>query len=990
MKNLKRGIAAAMACTLLLGQQPAWNVNAAGIEQESTDNDISLSSGVTSESNTWHITEPDKPAVLANTERPAEGENLGYQADMGDSRESAEGKDSAKTNNSESMQESSEEEISESNTETKREKIDSSGESVQDAAVQAEDPTKVDHKLKKLEENVKESANESAIINDTEQMPKTQSNGLYTVSGNKITVKVKNGANIGHALSSALKEATELGSSKNIYTVIVPKGSYKLDEILHVYGNVTLDLSAGVTLECVMSKGNMLMLGDSKINTDKKKMKGYGTCHNITVLGGTWKGNNKNSSSLIRMAHSKNVRFEGCVITGGGCAHQMEVAAIDGFVVKDCTFKDMPGNGTDEKQEALQLDIPCGEYIFGGTVLDGTPLKNVTITGCNFKNVPRGLGSHSMIVGVYFRNITITDNTFDNVAEECIVCLNYSDCVVSGNVIKNSGAGILFQYFKPNVQSVYKSIYDGKQKVDYPVEHDAKTTIKNNTITVVPSKAADKSVAIKVYGEKLEKDTRAIGFGSKDLIPKNDYYVSGVTVEKNTITSSGHGIQFFDVKSSKILNNKIICTGKKEYDGIFLEFASKKITVEGNTVNKAPRYGICLQGKSSAKNIVNNKIASSGSYGIYLYDSSVVSGNIQKNTIRNSKSAGIFLNKKSKAAMIAENTISQPKEKGIYILNNSEVTDSIRKNTITKGKDRGISVEKNSKVKKIVKNTITDNANYGIYLYNGAKVTGTIAENKISNCKMSALFLNNKCSTGSINGNIIMSANGKAIYVLSNSTVKNEISGNKISKASKEGINVCSTKNNLSIKDNLVSGCSSWPVYLNTDKSHKVSVQDNTLTSKKANTVIQVSGGTMSIKNNTLSNGKWGVCMNPGTKGLIGYNKLTKNEFNVYMIRGNQDKGVKATNNESQTVVSSLKSGNKKQITLKWKKISGHTGYVIEYATKKDFSNAKNLTVPSGNTKTIKGLKGKTKYFVRVCACKKVNGITVYQKYSKAKEVTVK
>lgn len=503
---------------------------------------------------------------------------------------------------------------------------------------------------------------------------------LYKVKGRTITVTAKKGKDVSKALNAALKTASQKSSKNKIYTVKVPKGSYPIKDVIHLYGNVRLELK-GVTLKCSMATGNMLLLGDSSINENAKKMRGYGTLQNVTVVGGTFEGNRKNTSSLIRAAHSKNVTFDGCVLTGGGCAHQMEVAAIDGFTAKNCTFRDMPGNGSGEKQEALQLDIPCGEYIFPGTYLDGTPMKRVKVTGCTFKNVPRGVGSHSMIVGVYFDDVTIENNHFSNVAEEAIVCLGYRKCSVKNNVIKDCGAGILFQYFKPNVQSVYKSIFDGKKAVNYPVAYNADTVISGNEITITPSSEVDKSVGIKVYGYDLKKATNAIGHGSHDLIPANNYYVSGVTVSKNKITTCGHGIQFFDVRNSSISENTIVCNGKGDWDGIFGEFESKDITVNGNSITDAPRYGICFQGQSTASEIKNNEVKTAGKYGIYLYNGSGVTGAISGNTVNNAANAGIFLNKDSYAGSITGNHVTAS-GRGIYLYQNSTVQGENSGNTV--------------------------------------------------------------------------------------------------------------------------------------------------------------------------------------------------------------------------------------------------------------------------------------------------------------------
>ena len=89
--------------------------------------------------------------------------------------------------------------------------------------------------------------------------------------------------------------------------------------------------------------------------------------------------------------------------------------------------------------------------------------------------------------------------------------------------------------------------------------------------------------------------------------------------------------------------------------------------------------------------------------------------------------------------------------------------------------------------------------------------------------------------------------------------------------------------------------------------------------------------------------------------------------------------------------LSSLKSNKSKQLTVKWKKVTG-TGYQIQYSTSSKFKNAKTVTVSKNSTtsKTISKLKGKKKYYVRVRAYKTVNGTKYCGTWSKAKAVTTK
>ncbi len=94
-----------------------------------------------------------------------------------------------------------------------------------------------------------------------------------------------------------------------------------------------------------------------------------------------------------------------------------------------------------------------------------------------------------------------------------------------------------------------------------------------------------------------------------------------------------------------------------------------------------------------------------------------------------------------------------------------------------------------------------------------------------------------------------------------------------------------------------------------------------------------------------------------------------------------------------KTSVKKATSPKKKQIKVTWKKKANVTGYQVQYATNKKFTkNKKTVTVKgAGKTsKTIKKLKSKKTYYVRVRTYKTVNGKKVYSKWSAVKKVTVK
>ena len=98
---------------------------------------------------------------------------------------------------------------------------------------------------------------------------------------------------------------------------------------------------------------------------------------------------------------------------------------------------------------------------------------------------------------------------------------------------------------------------------------------------------------------------------------------------------------------------------------------------------------------------------------------------------------------------------------------------------------------------------------------------------------------------------------------------------------------------------------------------------------------------------------------------------------------------VKLTTKTKTPSISKLTSG-KKKLTLKYKKISGATGYQIQYSTNKKFKKGNKSANTTKLSKTIKKLKSKKKYFVRVRTYRTVSGKKVYSSWSKVKSVKTK
>ena len=100
----------------------------------------------------------------------------------------------------------------------------------------------------------------------------------------------------------------------------------------------------------------------------------------------------------------------------------------------------------------------------------------------------------------------------------------------------------------------------------------------------------------------------------------------------------------------------------------------------------------------------------------------------------------------------------------------------------------------------------------------------------------------------------------------------------------------------------------------------------------------------------------------------------------------------KAASKPKSTNTKKIKAA-KKAVSVEWKKVGGVKGYEIQVATDKKFKkNKKTVTIKKQKTTktTVKKLKAKKKYYVRIRTYKIVNGKKVYSSWSKVKSVKTK
>lgn len=96
--------------------------------------------------------------------------------------------------------------------------------------------------------------------------------------------------------------------------------------------------------------------------------------------------------------------------------------------------------------------------------------------------------------------------------------------------------------------------------------------------------------------------------------------------------------------------------------------------------------------------------------------------------------------------------------------------------------------------------------------------------------------------------------------------------------------------------------------------------------------------------------------------------------------------------NLKKTKLSVAKSTKKKTFITTWKKTGGNSGWQVQYSTNKKFrSGVRTVNLKSRNTKlTVRKLRSRKTYYIRVRGYKKVKGKIMYAGWSNVKKVKVK
>ena len=491
--------------------------------------------------------------------------------------------------------------------------------------------------------------------------------GSYTVEETDSEIVVKMEADCtGDDIRGALYQFRPQDGRTLTVNVLTP-GRYVLSRKMILYSDTTLHSAEGV--EYSILTNSCSMLGLDNLNND---VGGFEQAQNVTVDGGCFNGNGK-KGEMLRFIHASNVTVRNVSFRDAGDkSHMLTLEGVNNARVENCVFdgyiseSNVRSTNWDWEpgaKEALHIDIVHNSAIAPGTdCYDDAPVNNLVVTGCTFRNVPRGVGSHSGVKGVFHRNITIENNVFQNIYFEAIKTYSYRDSAITGNYIEDAGRGITSHTLLGGVDKFYFDPLPGTVTEEIPGEaqgYDYNLLIQDNTMENLVDR----------YPDETKKPSYGIA-----VVGHADYPLGGVQVIGNQIGGVSEA-------------GDIVSSGEARL-GVYLNTSAVNNTVTENEIGTVTKYGIVLRVGSEGNTIENNRIGQPGFYGVYLTESgsNTIHGNlviesarssialsksencdIQENRIRSSKAGGILLTESSHTPVIRKNTVYNPQKNGIYV-----------------------------------------------------------------------------------------------------------------------------------------------------------------------------------------------------------------------------------------------------------------------------------------------------------------------------------
>lgn len=134
------------------------------------------------------------------------------------------------------------------------------------------------------------------------------------------------------------------------------------------------------------------------------------------------------------------------------------------------------------------------------------------------------------------------------------------------------------------------------------------------------------------------------------------------------------------------------------------------------------------------------------------------------------------------------------------------------------------------------------------------------------------------------------------------------------------------------------------------------------------------------------------LAMGRANEGAVGFNDYEVKYFSNGLSSAKLIPYAEKQITVNEASIQTISSTKKNQLKVTWNKVTGASGYKVEYSTSSTFKNAKTLTISKGTTlnTTLNSLKHGKKYYVRVRAYNADNNTKIYGDYSSKKSATIK
>lgn len=434
-------------------------------------------------------------------------------------------------------------------------------------------------------------------------------------------------------LQSALNEIKDADAG----TLIIKNGTYLINKRTTVYSNTTIKMEDNA----VLLRGNdraILDFGDINEMTY-----GYDGVKNIHLIGGTLDCNLEeidkyptDAANTINIRHAQNVSFYNVKFRNTLSYHAVDINGVKDISFTNCVFEGYKNlNGTSGK-EAIQIAEIVKGGVGGPGAWDGTPCKNVVITGCVFRSsniAPSfdvAIGNHASIHNVFQENIKIKNNTF----EECKIGVHpfkWVNVEISGNT------------FDKNTQCIHIAATRGNTNSAKNVNGVPSKQSQGGDIYLIKDNVFRnyKSYGVYAYGEEHNE---SIGYIGHIRINDNTFTCDNNDVGKNIVMALCRHV-YIKGNNMTYSYRGIYVTGSHN---IFINNNYiENIKTEGIFVNDSAYSGFAMQ--TNHLNITNNTINSTGkncmnihnSRFLYINNNKTLNANLQ--TEDQTKRGGIFL-----------------------------------------------------------------------------------------------------------------------------------------------------------------------------------------------------------------------------------------------------------------------------------------------------------------------------------------------------------